>query len=120
MRHNAISFKSLEFRLRHNKPRLGKREQKIVHLVVQGYRNSDIAKILSTDELTVDHDLNNLFEKLAVSNRLELALYALHDQLIDQPHPQHPGAGSSSSLVGCLRKAWVHLRRKQERYEGTP
>jgi len=106
--------KGPEFGLRTNKRPLGRREQEIVHLVMQGYRNNDIARILSTNELTVDNDLHNIFEKLAVSNRLELALYALQNQMICQSEPQDPGELSSHSWLGDhLRKAWVRLRRKQ-------
>ena len=93
---------------------LGKREQEIVHLVMQGYRNNDIAQILSINELTIDNDLHNIFEKLAVSNRLELALYAIHSQMTNQSDPQHPGGLLSHFwLAACVRKAWVRLRRKQ-------
>ena len=62
------------------------REKDIVRLVAQGCGNSDIAKRLSIDELTVKEDLHGIFDKLAVSNRFELALYAVHSKLIDQSH----------------------------------
>jgi len=93
---------------------LRKREQEIVHLVMQGYRNNDIAQILSISELTIDNDLHSIFEKLAVSNRLELALYVMHKQITDQPDPRRPGELLLHLRLGdCLRKAWVRLRRKQ-------
>ena len=115
MQVNLVSLsKDPELKLRANKRRLGSWEQEIVRLVVQGYGNSDIARILSTNELTIDNDLHNILEKLALSNRLELALYAIHSQMINQPDPRHPGGLLSHFwLAGCLRKAWVRLRRKQ-------
>jgi len=115
MQANLVPFsKGPELGLRKKKRLLGKREQEIVHLVMQGYRNNDIARILSTNELTVDKDLHKIFKKLAVSNRLELALYALRNEIINQSNPQHPGELFSHSWLGDhLRKAWVRLRRKQ-------
>jgi len=56
------------------------REQEIVSLVTQGYRNKDIAEKLSIGEQTVKNHLHNIFDKLGVSDRLELALYALHQR----------------------------------------
>jgi two-component system nitrate/nitrite response regulator NarL len=35
-------------------------------------------------EQTVKNHLHNIFDKLGVSNRLGLALYAIHHRLIDQ------------------------------------
>jgi two-component system, NarL family, nitrate/nitrite response regulator NarL len=35
-------------------------------------------------EQTVKNHLHNIFDKLGVSDRLELALYAIHHRLIDQ------------------------------------
>lgn len=57
------------------------REQEIVSLVTQGFRNKEIAEKLSISEQTVKNHLHNIFDKLGVSDRLELALYALHHKL---------------------------------------
>lgn len=59
------------------------RERDIVSLVTQGYRNKEIAEKLSISEQTVKNHLHNVFDKLGVSDRLELALYALHHKLAD-------------------------------------
>jgi DNA-binding NarL/FixJ family response regulator len=63
---------------------LSPREQEVVTLVSQGFRNADIAKELLINEQTVKNYLRNIFEKLGVTDRLELALYAAHKQL----HPE--------------------------------
>jgi two-component system nitrate/nitrite response regulator NarL len=58
------------------------RECDIVGAVVSGYTNRDIAEKFSISEQTVKHHLRNIFDKLGVSNRLELALFALNHRLV--------------------------------------
>jgi two-component system nitrate/nitrite response regulator NarL len=55
-----------------------------VKLVAQGFRNREIGEKLFISEQTVKNHLHNIFDKLGVSDRLELALYAIHHRLIDQ------------------------------------
>ena len=62
---------------------LSDREKQFVLLVVQGYINREIGQKLFLSEQTVKNHLHNLFGKLGVSNRLELALYAIHHRLIE-------------------------------------
>lgn len=57
------------------------REMEIVTLVVAGYSNPDIAQRCSISEQTVKHHISNVFDKLGVSNRLELALFAVNHRL---------------------------------------
>ena len=60
------------------KPRLSNREREIVALVAQGFKNKEIAERMFISEQTVKNHLHNIFDKLGVSDRLELALYAIH------------------------------------------
>jgi two-component system nitrate/nitrite response regulator NarP len=53
------------------------REAEVVRLVAVGRRNKEIARLLSISEGTVKMHLHNLYEKLAVSSRTELAILAL-------------------------------------------
>ena len=69
---------------RREKPLLSDREKEIVQLVAQGFRNKEIGEKLFISEQTVKNHLHNIFDKLGVSDRLELALYAIHHRLIDQ------------------------------------
>lgn len=64
------------------KPVLTPRELQIATLVTQGMRNKEIAQQLSISEQTVKNHLQNVYDKLGVSDRLELALYALHHKLV--------------------------------------
>lgn len=57
------------------------REMEIVTLVVAGYSNPDIAQRCAISEQTVKHHISNIFDKLGVSNRLELALFAVNHRL---------------------------------------
>ncbi len=75
---------SAEGGARREKPLLSDREKEIVQLVAQGYRNREIGEKLFISEQTVKNHLHNIFDKLGVSDRLELALYAIHHRLIDQ------------------------------------
>ncbi len=61
-----------------DKPRLTNREREIVALVVQGFKNKEIAERTFISEQTVKNHLHTIFNKLGASDRLELALYAIH------------------------------------------
>ena len=61
---------------------LTKRELQIVSLLIAGYGNKAIADKCGIRERTVKQHLTNMFEKVGVSNRLELALFALHEHLV--------------------------------------
>jgi two-component system, NarL family, nitrate/nitrite response regulator NarL len=58
------------------------RELQIVTAVVEGATNKDIAGMLDVREQTVKNHLSAIFDKLGVSNRLELALFAMHHHLL--------------------------------------
>jgi DNA-binding NarL/FixJ family response regulator len=75
--------KSSEAGPRREKPLLSDREKEIVQLVAQGFRNREIGEKLFISEQTVKNHLHNIFDKLGVSDRLELALYALHHKVIE-------------------------------------
>jgi two-component system, NarL family, nitrate/nitrite response regulator NarL len=59
------------------------REMQIIALIVAGYTNKDLAKELKISQNTSKHHLTNIFNKLGVSNRLELVLYAIDNRLVD-------------------------------------
>lgn len=58
------------------------RELEVVRCVVKGSSNRDIATHFQLSEETVKRHLSNIFEKIGVSTRLELALFAIEHQLV--------------------------------------
>ncbi len=64
---------------------LSQREREIIILIAQGYKNKEIAEKMFITEQTVKNHLHNVFDKLGVSDRLELALYAIHNSLHLRP-----------------------------------
>jgi DNA-binding NarL/FixJ family response regulator len=52
----------------------------VVHMTTQGFKNSDIAAKLSLSEQTVKNHMHNIFERLEVTDRLELALFYVAEQ----------------------------------------
>ncbi|HUN84843.1 MAG TPA: response regulator transcription factor, partial [Terracidiphilus sp.] len=57
---------------------LTKREEDVVRLVEEGMTNRQIARELHLSEHTVRNNLFRIFDKLGVSTRVELALYAVN------------------------------------------
>jgi len=60
------------------------RELEVVNLITEGCTNKDIAKTFGISEETVKRHLTNIFNKLGVGNRLELALFALNHSLMPE------------------------------------
>lgn len=58
---------------------LTSREEQVVALVTDGLSNRDVANELGLSEHTVKKYLFRIFEKLGISSRVELVLYALHN-----------------------------------------
>jgi DNA-binding NarL/FixJ family response regulator len=74
---------------------LSRREQEIVALIAQGFRNKEIASQMDISDQTVKNHLHNIFDRLSVSNRLDVALYAIHHNIQglrpeDRHHPPAP------------------------------
>jgi DNA-binding NarL/FixJ family response regulator len=76
----SASMPQTQSRERERSP-LSQREREIVALVAQGFKNKEMAEKMFISEQTVKNHLHNIFDKLGVSDRLELALYAIHNNL---------------------------------------
>jgi two-component system, NarL family, nitrate/nitrite response regulator NarL len=61
------------------------RELEVISAVVAGYANKEIAEHFKISEDTVKHHLSNIFDKVGVSTRLELALFAVNQALPFKP-----------------------------------
>jgi DNA-binding NarL/FixJ family response regulator len=63
---------------------LTKREMDILTAIVAGLSNKEIARKFALSEDTVKHHLTNIFDKVGVGSRLELALFAINNRITDQ------------------------------------
>jgi DNA-binding CsgD family transcriptional regulator len=91
---------------------LSQREREVLHLVAQGFKNSDLAKKLLISEQTVKNHLHRIFEKWEVTDRLELALHAIDRRIFgtsknsasemtkSRPITDESGGGRSDQLRG--------------------
>lgn len=78
-------------------PRLSPKEMAIITCISQGKRNKEIAFQLGTTEQVIKNYLRKIYDKLGVSDRLELALYCLHHKLIQ-------GNGEEETIVANAAK----------------
>ncbi len=62
--------------------RLSQREREIISAIAEGCTNREVARRLSISEETVKHHLSRIFDKTGVSTRLELALFAVRNNLV--------------------------------------
>ncbi len=65
-----------------SQPRLSPKEMSIIACITQGKRNKEIAFQLGTTEQVIKNYLRKIYDKLGVSDRLELALYCLHNKIV--------------------------------------
>ena len=63
-------------------PRLSEKELAIIGCITRGMRNKEIAYQIGTTEQVIKNYLRKIYDKLGVSDRLELALYCLHHQIL--------------------------------------
>jgi two-component system NarL family response regulator len=78
---NALSRRVEE--QRGTAPRLSDRELEVLRLVARGMSNKDIAAELVIAENTVKNHVRNILEKLQLRSRMEAAMYAVREKLVD-------------------------------------
>ncbi len=83
---------------------LTKREEDVVRLLTEGLQNRDIAKELKLSEHTVKNYLFHIFDKLGVSSRVELVLYAVSSANRSTAEDVQ-SSESESELAGSTRMA---------------
>ena len=89
------AYRAQAVKLTTPKPRtkLNAKELMIIAGVTQGLRNKEIAAEVGTTEQVVKNYLRKIYDKLGVSDRLELALYCMHHKLLaPQKPPESPTA----------------------------
>jgi two-component system nitrate/nitrite response regulator NarL len=63
------------------RPSLSPKQTAIITCITQGMRNKEIAFQLGTGEQVIKNYLCKIYDKLGVADRLELALYGLHNKI---------------------------------------
>lgn len=59
-----------------------KRELEVVHLIVEGLNNEDIAERLQVSEKTIKNHLSSIFKKLKVNSRTQVAIKAIKERWV--------------------------------------
>jgi len=81
------------------------RENQVVELICKGMKNKGIAEKLFITETTVRHHLTSVFNKLEISSRLELVIYAFKNNLVSLPNGNGYENGNGSHLQnGAMRE----------------
>jgi DNA-binding NarL/FixJ family response regulator len=65
-----------------SQPKLSDKELSIIACITRGMRNKEIAFQIGTSEQVIKNYLRKIYDKLGVSDRLELALYCLHHEIL--------------------------------------
>ncbi len=82
------------------KVQLTPKESVIVACVTQGMKNKEIANRVGTTEQVVKNYLRKVYDKLGVADRLELALFCLHNRIVDlntvPPAPEQPSRSAET------------------------
>ncbi len=100
-----------------NRVKLSTKELQIIAGVTQGLRNKDIAQEVGTTEQVVKNYLRKIYDKLGVSDRLELALYCMHHRLLENySKPEGDGCRLASVRQPLLR--WVATGTRREAKSG--
>jgi DNA-binding NarL/FixJ family response regulator len=93
--------------------KLTPKELQIISGVTQGLRNKDIAVDVGTTEQVVKNYLRKVYDKLGVSDRLELALYCMHHRLLEgYPKPEDAAPGSAMRPSALAEAAAAVANRK--------
>ncbi len=81
---------------------LSKREQDVTRCLAAGLTNREIAQQLKISQNTVKNYLFRIFNKLGVSSRVEVVLYAAGQRRADRksPNPVNPGLHSDTLSTG--------------------
>ncbi len=93
----AYRSQSAEQAAPRSRTRLSDKELLIVNCLTRGMKNKEIAQEVGTTEQVVKNYLRKIYNKLGVSDRLELALYCVHHRLLERVRSGMPVPQS------CLR-----------------
>jgi len=98
---------------------LSNREQEVVRWLVEGFTNRDIAQQLKISENTVKNYLFRIFDKLGVSSRMEVVIYAANQRASNNP-PGSDRIGNDSNDLRRNFKRRPTLLRSASATEAAP
>lgn len=78
-------FFSIIYCMKGNNKNLTKREMEVLKLLVEGLSNQEIAEKLGVSFFTSKAHLESIYKKLSVQNRLQAAIFAVINKLVDPP-----------------------------------
>src|ERR1700743_1709297 len=84
-------------------PKLSPKELAIIGCITRGMRNKEIAYQIGTTEQVVKNYLRKIYDKLGVSDRLGLALYCLHHELLKKYLVDEPAIPAQTEPLQPLR-----------------
>src|SRR5438067_2820138 len=90
------------------KVQLTPKESLIVSCVTQGMKNKEIAQRVGATEQVVKNYLRKVYDKLGVADRLELALYCLHNRVLEGaklPAVSEPAPGGNQAVAAAASAA---------------
>ena len=79
--------------MRHSN-RLTPREVQVAALVYEGMTNREIGQSVGTTEQVIKNYLRNVYDKIGVSDRLELALFTIHHRILAEAAATSVAAGT--------------------------
>jgi len=103
-----------------NQPRLSDKELQIISGVTQGMKNKDIAQEIGTTEQVVKNYLRKVYDKLGVSDRLELALYCMHHRLLEKARGNLIGTGEQPKPVAVAQAQAIPVPTGTDAGKSTP
>jgi DNA-binding NarL/FixJ family response regulator len=99
--------------------RLSEKEMLIISGVTQGLKNKDIAREVGTTEQVVKNYLRKIYDKLQITDRLELALYSMHHRLLDGYIPR-PAREKRQRIAGSEEAAEIAQAAMVTASAGSP
>jgi two-component system, NarL family, nitrate/nitrite response regulator NarL len=97
-----------------SKVQLTPKETLIVSCVTQGMKNKEIATRVGTTEQVVKNYLRKVYDKLGVADRLELALYCLHNRVLEGGNKVPDSTGPASVSTEASPAAPVPTANPQQ------
>ncbi len=99
----AFRAQAAQLRRAEDKPRLTEKELLFISGVARGLKNKNIAEELGTTEQVIKNSLRKVYGKLGLGDRLELALYSMHERLLENGEGgDPPPAAGSQEIVSIV------------------